>query len=370
MEARSTNECASRNARTWVVPRRCAVPRAGRRFCVRRRRSGDGDGAAVAVQGGRIGIRPARARAQRARPMGARALVRRAPAQERRRTALLVHRWPDHREHRGHGRPPRLGTHLQGSLPALQGDAGLRPALAERLRLPGSVGRGPGRARAQPEQQARHRVVRHRQVLARLPRARGSQRRRDHQAGHTARPMDGLGQLLLHLHRQQQLAHLERAEAVSREGLAVQGPPGHAVVRALRDGAVRARDDRLIQGDDAHLPVRALPGAPRGQGDRPREAACVVPRLDHDALDIADECDARGPPGPRLREGPRSGRWRAGARGPHPRSEGLRGVEVAQRRGAGDGEGTRPSRSALRGSLRRPSARVEVRTVPQGHRVG
>ena len=58
--------------------------------------------------------------------------------------ALLLHRRADHGE-QPDGRPPRLGPHAEGRLPALQGDARLRPALPERLRLPGAVGRGRGR---------------------------------------------------------------------------------------------------------------------------------------------------------------------------------------------------------------------------------
>ena len=57
----------------------------------------------------------------------------------------------------------------------------------------------------QPEQQTRHRDLWDRQVLARVPRARRPQRGRDQQAVHSARPVDGLGQLLLHVQRQQHL---------------------------------------------------------------------------------------------------------------------------------------------------------------------
>ena len=248
--------------RTRVVPRHSAVPRAGRRFCLAKERYGD-DERENALHAGRVELRPAGARARRPRSLGAGALVRRAAQEERGRPALLVHRRPDHRQHRGDGRPPRLGTHVQGSIPALQGDAGIRSALAERLRLPGPVGRGAGRARAQPQQQARHRALRHRQVLTRLPRPCRSQCGRDHEALHSPRAVDGLGQLVLHVQRQQHLAHLERLEAVPREGLALQGPPCDAVVRAVRHRTLRARDDRLVQGHDAYLSICALPGARR-----------------------------------------------------------------------------------------------------------
>ena len=44
-------------------------------------------------------------------------------------------------------RPHRVGPDAEGRLPALQGAARLRPALPERLRLPGALDRGRGRAR-------------------------------------------------------------------------------------------------------------------------------------------------------------------------------------------------------------------------------
>ena len=70
--------------------------------------------------------------------------------------ALVVPRRSDHGQ-QPDGRPPRLGPHLQGPLPALPRHARPGPALAERLRLPGPVGRGQRRARAGLHQQARHR---------------------------------------------------------------------------------------------------------------------------------------------------------------------------------------------------------------------
>ena len=45
-------------------------------------------------------------------------------------------------------RPHRVGAHAEGRLPALQGAAGLRPALPERVRLPGPLDRGRRRAPA------------------------------------------------------------------------------------------------------------------------------------------------------------------------------------------------------------------------------
>ena len=122
---------------------------------------------------------PRRARARRPRPVGARADLRPAARQERRRAAVQLHRRPGHGQQvarRAHG----VGAHAQGRLPALQGAAGLPPALPERLRLPGPVDRGRRRARARPELEARDRGVRAGRVRAPLPGRRGALRRRAH----------------------------------------------------------------------------------------------------------------------------------------------------------------------------------------------
>ena len=69
-------------------------------------------------------------------------------------------------------RPHGVGPDAEGRLPALQGAAGLRPALPERLRLPGPLDRGRGRALARAQLEARDRGVRARRVRAPLPRGR------------------------------------------------------------------------------------------------------------------------------------------------------------------------------------------------------
>ena len=87
--------------------------------------------------------------------------VRAPPRAERGRAALELPRRADHRE-QPDGRPPRVGPRVQGPLPALPRDARRGPALPERVRLPGPVGRGQRRARPRLHDQARHRGVRHR----------------------------------------------------------------------------------------------------------------------------------------------------------------------------------------------------------------
>ena len=103
--------------------------------------------------------------------------LRAAPRAERGRAALELPRRPDHGQ-QPDGRPSRLGPDLQGPVPALPRDARRGPALAERLRLPGPVGRGQRRAGPGVQEQARHRGLRHRRVRLALQAARPDLRRR------------------------------------------------------------------------------------------------------------------------------------------------------------------------------------------------
>ena len=153
--------------------------------------------------------------------------------------------------------------------------------LPERVRLPGPVGRGRRREGARPQLQARDRGVRPRAVRARLPRSRGALLGRAHRALQAARAVDGLGAVVLHDDRPQHLLHLGLPPGLQRARLALQGPPLDAVVPALRDVALAARADRLLQGPDP--PVAARPHAARGP--RPR----VPGRVDDDAVDAPGE---------------------------------------------------------------------------------
>ncbi len=101
-----------------------------------------------------------------------------------------------------------------------------------------------------------------------------------------ARPVDGLGQVVLHDDRSQHLGHLEVPEALPRSWLAVQGPQVDAVVSALRNLAVPARADRLLQG---HHPSVAVRAAAAGRA-RPR----VPGGVDDHALDASGQRGGRG----------------------------------------------------------------------------
>ena len=139
--------------------------------------------------------------------LGARADLRAAPRAERRRPAVQLHRRPGHGEQdarRAHG----LGPDAEGRLPALQGAARLPPALPERLRLPGALDRGRRRARARAQLEARDRGVRPRRVRPPLPRGGRAVVARADEGLDPARPVDGLGQRLLHVLRHEHRVHL------------------------------------------------------------------------------------------------------------------------------------------------------------------
>ena len=282
--------------------------------------------------------------------MGERAHVRDAPRPKPRRPDVQLHRRPDHGQ-QPDGRPPRVGPHAEGHLAALRGDAGLRPLLPERLRLPGPVGRGRRREGARPQLQARDRGVRPGAVRARLPRSRRALLGPAHRALQAARAVDGLGAVVLHDDRPQHLLHLGLPPGLQRARLALQGPPLDAVVPALRDVALAARADRLLQGPDA--PVAARPHAARGA--RPR----VPGRVDDDAVDA---------PGERRRG--RAARRRLRARRDGVRDRDRRGGEARgepdRRKGAGDGARVRARRADLHRAVRRAPRPGQLREPGRG----
>ena len=111
---------------------------------------------------------------------------------ERGRAALELPRRADHGQ-QPDGRPPRLGPHLQGPLPALPRHARPGPALAERLRLPGPVGRGQGRADLGFKSKRDIEALRHRRVREPVQAAGADVRRPPDRAVHPPGLLDGLG---------------------------------------------------------------------------------------------------------------------------------------------------------------------------------
>ena len=252
--------------------------------------------------------RPSVARARGPRALGARGHIRAASRAEPRRAELLVLRRAGHREQearRAHG----LGPHAQGRLPALQGDARLRPAVPERLRLPGALDRGRRRAAARAELEARDRGVRAREVRPQVPRGRDRVGDGSDEGLAAARHVDGLGRRLLHVQRHEHRVRLADAEDGARARLAREGPPLDRVVPALRHVALAARAVAV-----GRLPGSRRPVALRAPARR-RPARRVARRLDDDAVDAARERRRRRAPRGRVRP-PRE--RRVGRRRPLP----------------------------------------------------
>ena len=87
-------------------------------------------------------------------------------------------------------------------------------------------------------------------------------RRQDHGAVHPPRLLDGLGQLVLHELRREQLHDLALPQALFRARLDLQGQRRHALVPALRHRALGARDrHRGLPGGHAHQRLREVPAA-------------------------------------------------------------------------------------------------------------
>ncbi len=190
--------------------------------------------------------------------VGRRRHLRPAARAEPRRPSVRLHGRADHRE-QPNGRPPLLGADAEGRLPALQGAPRLRPALPERVRLPGPLGRGRRRAVPRLELEARDRGVRARRVRRALQGAGGGVRRSDHGPVPSPRHVDGLGQRLLHLLGHEHGVHLALPEGVPRARVALPGSPLRRVVPPLRDVPLAARADQLVRRADAPVAVRPLP---------------------------------------------------------------------------------------------------------------
>src|SRR6478672_633938 len=224
------------------------------------------------------------------RALGAGGDLRAAPRAQSRRPDLVVRRRPRDGEQAGTGGAHRLGSHAQGRLPAVQGASRLRPALPERLRLPGPLDRGRRRAGARAELEAGDRGVRARGVREQVPRRRRPLLRCPDARLEAPRPVDGLGHGLLHVQRHEHRVHLEVPQERARQGLALPRAPRDGLVPALRHLSLTARADagRRVSRAQRPLALRALPA--EGEADR------VDRRLDDDAVDAARERRGSGAP--------------------------------------------------------------------------
>ena len=83
-----------------------------------------------------------------------------------------------------------------------------------------------------------------------------------------ARPVDGLGQGLLHVLRHQHRVHLEVPARRARARLAVPGAPADRVVPALRHLDLRARACRQLRGPVRPVAVRCASRCSTGQARR------------------------------------------------------------------------------------------------------
>ena len=167
--------------------------------------------------------------------LGARGHLRQAAWADPRRREVELRRRPGDGEQEAAG-PHGLGSDAQGRLPALQGAARLRPALPERLRLPGPLDRGRGREVARPQLEARDRGVRTRPLHARVHGCRRALHRRADARLDPARPVDGLGQRLRDVLGHEHRVHLAVPRSSSTSGAgctsATARPTGaHAVAR-------------------------------------------------------------------------------------------------------------------------------------------
>src|SRR5439155_3306540 len=126
------------------------------------------------------------------RVVGPGADLRAAEGAEPRRPEVQLHGRPDHGE-QPDGRPSRVGPDPEGRLPALQGPTRVRPALPERLRLAGALGRGRRREVTRARLETRDRGVRARPVRRALQGTRRPLRRGDHRPDVAPRHVDGLG---------------------------------------------------------------------------------------------------------------------------------------------------------------------------------
>jgi hypothetical protein len=181
-----------------------------------------------------------------------------APGAESRRPSVQLLRRPGDRQQDPRC-PHRLGPRAQGRLPAVQGPAGLRPAVSERLRLPGPLDRGRRGEVARPQLEAGDRGVRARQIRGQVSRGRRHLGGAAHPGVEAPRAVDGLGQRLLHLLGHEHRVHLAVSPHRQREGVALYGPSLDRMVSPLRYVALPARADPVGRLPRPRRPLHLRP---------------------------------------------------------------------------------------------------------------
>ena len=223
---------------------------------------------------------------------------------------------------------PRPGARVQGHLPALQDDARPLRGAQGRLGLPRPAGRDHRRAAARAPQQARHRGLRDRGVQREVPRV-GLRVPRGLEPADRAhrllgRPRHAYRTLDTDLHR----VGLVGAAPDLRQGPALRGPQGGALLPALRHGAVSATSSRWATRTSS---TRRSTCASRCRGRRPAAGRRRAAGVDDDAVDAGLQRGGRRRPRADLRarqDAARSRRrscwprrWSSGCSAPTPTSQ-------------------------------------------------
>src|SRR4051812_26024724 len=308
---------------------------------------------------------PARRRAPvlpRPRAAGARALARarrvpRVDPPPPGRAAVGVLRGPADRE-RPAGLAPRPVARLQGHLPALQDHARLLRRAQGRLGLPRPARRDRRRAAARHQEQGRDRGLRHRRVQREVPRVRVRVPRGLERADRAHRLLGRPRARLPHARPVVHRVRLVGAARDPRQGPALRGPQGRAVLPAVRHRPELARARARLRG--RRRPEHLRPPAGR-RGRRAAPARRRAARLDDDPVDAGLERGGRGRPRAdvRAREGRPArapGRARRGAR----RARARQWRQRRRRPGPRPLPGRRARRRALRAALPVP-ARLRLR---------
>ena len=212
------------------------------------------------------GARPCRPRRGGSRLVGGPGYLRKAPRAQPRRPPVLVLRRPGDGEQDAR-RPHRVGPHAEGRLPALQGAAGASTSAtrtASTARACGSRSASSGlglNSKREIEEYGLEEFARKcRDVVVRSA--------AELTGVEAPRPVDGLGQRLLHVQRHEHRVHLEVPQDRARARLALPRPPLDRVVPALRHVDLGARADRLLRRPRRPVALRAASRCSTAQASR------------------------------------------------------------------------------------------------------